>query len=367
MRKTATITAALALAAVSGAFALPHGLSGLTFAVGAGGLAEGYVGGEVDFMLSRYVCLGPELALGFGGGRAVYGGAAGRFYVVPDLHDIFQPHLAFGLGAARAFDDEDTKKVDEGETGAYIDFGFGCDVDVPWSPASTYLGAGAAFFAGDETETDFKVEVGVRIGLGRARRLEKEELARAALERRVEEERLARIAEEERVSQKLGEAAEANRRGKYRQAINICKEVLAVHPDHAEAGGLLKESQRLLAESYPVPKPRPKPKPKPKPEPEVGKPTIPPEAVEAYGRGKAALAGGSIGQAIRIFGAVVGEYPTYDAARGKLVEAYLLQGLDSYSKGQLSSALKAWRRALVYDPGNAKVKRYIERVEGEIK
>lgn len=363
MNKTGKITATLALAAVSAAFALPYGLSGLTFAVGAGGLAGGYVGGEVDFMLSRYVCLGPELAVGFGGGRAVYGGAAGRFYIVPDLHDVFQPHLAFGLGAARAFDDEDTKKVDEGETGAYIDLGCGCDFDVPWSPASTYLGAGAAFFAGDETETDFKAEVGVRIGLGRARRLEEEELARAALERRIEEERLARVAEEERVSQKLAEAEEANRRGKYRQAIKICKEVLAVHPDHAEAGELVKESQRLLAESYPVPKPRPKPKPKPK----VKKPTIPPEAVEAYGRGKAALAGGNIGQAIRIFGAVVGEYPTYDAARGKLVDAYLLQGLDLYSKGQLSAALKAWRRALAYDPANAKAKRYVKRVESEIK
>ena len=70
---------------------------------------------------------------------------------------------------------------------------------------------------------------------------------------------------------------------------------------------------------------------------------------------------------IGILGAVVGEHPTYGAARGKLVDAYLLQGLDFYSRGELTAALKALRRALIYDPGNAKVKRYIKRVEGELK
>ncbi len=366
MRKKVRITATLALAAVPAAFALPHGLSGLTFGVGAGGVAGGYVGGEFDFMLSRYGCLGPEFAFGFGEGRAIYGGAAARFYVIPDLHDIFQPHLALGLGAAHAFDDEDTPKTDEAETGPYVNVAVGCDADIPRTPISSFLDAGAAFFAGGETKTDFKVEVGVRISMGRVQRLEKERQARLAEARRLEKERLARAAEEERVSRKLGEAAEANRRGEYRQAIETCKEVLAAHPDHVEARELLEESQRLLAASYPTPQPRPRPKPEPKPEPEVEEPTITPEAVETYGRGKAALAGGDIGGAIRILGAVVKEFPSYDAARDTLVDAYLLQGLDLYSRGRLSSALKAWRRALVYDPGNAKAKRYIERVEGEL-
>lgn len=353
------------LAATSAAIALPHGLSGLTFGVGAGGLADGYVGGERDFMLSRYVCVGPEFALGFGGGRAFYGGAAARFYVIPGLHDVFQPHLAFGLGAAHAFDEDDTPKVNEAKTGAYVNFGVGCDFDIPRVPVSSYVDAGGLFVGGDEANNDFKIEVGVRFSMGRVRRLEKERQARIAEAMRLEEERLARIAEEEAVAEKLAEVEEANSRGDYHEAIKISKEVLAAHPGHAEAGELLQEAERLLAESLRAPAPRPKPTPKP--EPEVVKRTIPPEAVEAYGRGKAALSGGDIGGAIRILGAVVGEHPTYGAARGKLVDAYLLQGLDLYSRGKLTAALKAWRRALIYDPGNAKVKRYIKRVEGELK
>ncbi len=311
------------LAATSAAIALPHGLSGLTFGVGAGGLADGYVGGERDFMLSRYVCVGPEFALGFGGGRAFYGGAAARFYAIPGLHDVFQPHLAFGLGAAHAFDEADTK-INEAKTGAYVNFAAGCDFDIPRVSLSPYVDAGVLFFVGEEADTGFKIEVGVRFSTGRVRRLEEEERARIAEERRLEEERLARIAEEEAVAEKLAEVEEANSRGDYHEAIKISKEVLAAHPGHAEAGELLQEAERLLAESLRAPAPRPTPKP----EPEVVKRTIPPEAVEAYGRGKAALSGGDIGGAIRILGAVVGEHPTYGAARGKLVDAYLLRGLD---------------------------------------
>jgi tetratricopeptide (TPR) repeat protein len=365
MKKKITITAALTLAATSAAIALPQGLSGLTIGVGAGGLADGYVRGELDFMLSRYVCVGPELGLGFGDGRAFYGGGAARVYLIPGLHDVFQPHLAFGLGAAHAFDEDETPKVNEAKTGAYVNVAAGCDFDIPRVPVSSYVDAGGLFFPGDEANNDFKIEVGVRFSMGRVRRLEKERQARIAEAMRLEEERLARIAEEERVAQKLAEVEDANSRGDYHEAIKISKEVLAAHPGHAEADELLQESERLLAESLRGPAPRPWPTPKP--EPEVVKRTIPPEAVEAYGRGKAALASGDIGGAIRILGAVVGEHPTYGAARGKLVDAYLLQGLDFYSRGELTAALKALRRALIYDPGNAKVKRYIKRVEGELK
>lgn len=366
MKKTVIITAAT-LAATSAAIALPHGLSGLTFGLGAGGLADGYAGGELDFMLSPYVCVGPEFALAFGDGSAVYGGAAGRVYIIPGHHNIFQPHVAFGLGVAHAFDKDITPKVDEARTGAYVNVAGGCDFDVPRVPISSYVDAGGLFFLGAEAEKGFKVEVGVRLSVGRARRLEKERQARLAEARRLEEERLARIAEEERVAGRLAEAEEANGRGDYHEAIKISKEVLAAHPGRAEAGELLKESERLLAESLREPAPRPRPVPRPEPEPEVVKTTIPPEAVEAYGRGKAALAGGDLGGAIRILGGVVGEFPAYGEARDSLVDAYLLRGLDLYSRGQLTAALKAWRRALIYDPGNAKVKRYIERVEGELK
>jgi len=163
MRKN-VLTTLLAVCSVSAAIALPSGLSGLSVGIGAGGLTEGYVQGEYDFMLSQYVCLGPELMLGFGGGGAIYGGAAGRFYVIPDLHPIFQPHLAFGLGLAHGFDNEDTRG-DEGKTGAYINFAFGCDFDIPRSPVSPYLDLGGLFFAGSDSDADFKVEVGVRFAI----------------------------------------------------------------------------------------------------------------------------------------------------------------------------------------------------------
>ena len=102
----------------------------------------------------------------------------------------------------------------------------------------------------------------------------------------------------------------------------------------------------------------------PEPEPEI--PVISPEAVRAYEQGKGALAGGAISQAIYILSAVVREFPSYGAARAELVQAYLLQGLDSYSNGELRAALTSWRRALAFDPGNAKIQRYVKRAESEL-
>jgi hypothetical protein len=168
MRKN-ILTTLLAICSVSAAIALPSGLSGLSVGIGAGGLTDGFIQGEYDFTLSRYVCLGPELLLGFGGPGAIYGGAAGRFYVIPDLHPIFQPHLAFGLGLAHRFEEEikvrEETKVKESATGAYINFAFGCDFDVPRSPVSPYLDLGGLFFVGDGSDADFKAEVGIRFAI----------------------------------------------------------------------------------------------------------------------------------------------------------------------------------------------------------
>jgi len=157
------VVLALAAAAVP-ALAAPHGLSGLSVGIGAGGLTDGFIQAEYDFILSRYVCLGPELMLGFGGAGAIYGGAAGRFYVIPDTHPVFQPHMAFGAGLAHRFDKGDTDR-DEGKTGAYINLAFGCDFDIPQSPVSPYLDLGGLFFAGDDSDADFKVEIGARFAL----------------------------------------------------------------------------------------------------------------------------------------------------------------------------------------------------------
>ena len=159
--RNCVIALVLVLAAAS-ALAAPRGLSGLGVGIGAGGLTDGFIQGEYDFMLSRYACLGPELILGFGGPGAIYVGAAGRFYVIPDEHPVIQPHLAFGAGLAHRADKDDTRG-DDGMTGAYINLAFGCDFDIPKSPISPYGDLGGLFFAGDGSDTDFKVEVGTRI------------------------------------------------------------------------------------------------------------------------------------------------------------------------------------------------------------
>jgi hypothetical protein len=163
MSKGAT-AAAFVLAMAGTAAALPAGLSGLSFGVGAGALTDGYIQAEFDFMLSPYVCLGPELGMGFGDGGAIFAGAAGRFYVIPDYNYVAQPHMTFGAGIAHQFEDDDTVREEE-RTGGYISFGAGCDFDIPQSPVTPYLDLGGFFFAGEDSEAEFKIEIGARFNI----------------------------------------------------------------------------------------------------------------------------------------------------------------------------------------------------------
>lgn len=190
-------------------------------------------------------------------------------------------------------------------------------------------------------------------------------LATEYLERvnELEAEETARIAEEKRVAEKISGAEAANDRGAYLEAIKLCEEILAAYPDNEEAAELLGEARRLLA----VRIAKLPPEEQPEIETEVKTSVIPTEAVKRYRQGNALLTGGSLGQAITVLADVVNEYPTYGAARAKLVEAYLYQGLDLYSKGSSLAALKTWKRALAIDPTNAKAKRYISKVEAESK
>jgi len=159
---------ALSLVAAA-ALAAPRGLSGLSVGVGAGGVGDGYVQGEYDFPVSHSVCLGPELAFGFGGWTSVYAGGAGRFYIIPDASPIFQPDLSFSVGVAHAFEggsDNPHAFADTGSwTGAYFRLAFGCDFDIPRSPVSPYLDLGGIFLAGDGTDADFNAELGMRIAI----------------------------------------------------------------------------------------------------------------------------------------------------------------------------------------------------------
>jgi hypothetical protein len=163
MRKGA-ITATLVLGAAAAALAVPHGLSGVSFGVGAPGLADVYMVGEIDLRLSDFVCLGWELGMGFGHGGVAFAGAAGRFYVIPHYDYVTQPYMSFGGGIARRFDDKDSAE-DEESTGGYITFGAGTDFDIPDSPVSPYLDLGGHFFAGDESEAAFKIEIGARFNV----------------------------------------------------------------------------------------------------------------------------------------------------------------------------------------------------------
>jgi len=355
MAKTFAILAAAAVVAAPPGMALPNGLSGASFAGGAGGPAAGYVSGEYSFPVGVRAALGPEIGIGFGDGSAFFAGGGCRVYVWPaDSPSLVQPHLYLSGGLAVV--DEEANGVNGAYTGAYVDFGAGCDVDIPDVPLSPFAAVGGNVSPGSKSGIAFKIGGGLRLNVGRALLMEQRERERRA--------------EEKFVAQKLAEAREANDRGDFEAAIAICGELIAAYPDREEARTLLAESERLLAESIPEPEPEPEPKPKPRPRPEPEpepepEPVIPPEAVAAVNRGKAALAGGAIGEAIYIFSAVMRECPSYGAARSGLVEAYLLQGLDYYSRGSISEALASWRKVLVYDPGNAKAKRYMEKAERE--
>jgi hypothetical protein len=346
------------LAAAPAAWPLANGLSGFTLAAGGGGPSDGYVSGGYSFVLGPYFCGGPELGAGFGGGSSFLVGGAGRFYLRRALSPVAQPHLLFGGGLAVADYEAEAGAAGEGaKTGAYLRLGAGLDADVPRAPVSPFLDGGVFAFTARDPKVGFIIGGGIRVNVSRALWMEERERERAA------EDKLA--------AETLARAREANDRGDYAAAVAICDELLASYPERDDVRELRVESERLLAESIPEPepepepKPKPRPKPKPEPEPEPETPVIPAEAVAAYERGKAAVSGGALAEGIYIFSAIVSEYPSYGAARDALVDAYLLQGLDQYSRGRISDALRSWRRALAYDPGNAKARRYIDKVEKE--
>jgi tetratricopeptide (TPR) repeat protein len=170
----------------------------------------------------------------------------------------------------------------------------------------------------------------------------------------LEAEAAAREVEEGRIAELLARAQGYRRRGAYRSALDVYREILAAHPEHVRARKLLAETQRLLAAST-----------KPPGEPPTT-PEIPEQIIEKYREASALLNRGGMAEAARELGEIVGEYPDYAAARAKLVEAYLYQGLDFYSKGSLSAAIRVWRRGLELEPGNEKLQRYIKKAETEI-
>ena len=170
----------------------------------------------------------------------------------------------------------------------------------------------------------------------------------------MEKRELERQAEEERVREKLTEAKDLVKRASYRKAIDIYQDILKNHPERDDVKKLLAEARRLLAAATK------------QPDVAVTPTAIPAEAVERYRAGSAAHARGAVGDSIHTLEQLLLDYPTYGDARAKLVDAYTYQGLDFYSKGSLSAALRSWRRALSYDPGNVKIQRYIKKAETEI-
>jgi hypothetical protein len=165
------ITIALVTTAAA-AWGIPHGIAGP--AVGFGGLLGdmGFIGGELNFARPPYISWGPEAMLAFGGGVAVFGGAEGRVYIIPNYNYLAQPYFAFGGGFGAKFDDDggDPKKpeqADDNDThiGGYIHFGVGNDFDIPNTPIVPYIDLGGLVFISDKTDALFKIEIGVRFGM----------------------------------------------------------------------------------------------------------------------------------------------------------------------------------------------------------
>ena len=152
----------------SAAWGLPHGIAGP--AVGFGGLLGdmGFIGGELNFAQPPYISWGPEAMLAFGGGVAVFGGAEGRVYIIPNYNYLAQPYFAFGGGFGAKFDDDGGRNEEEadGDThiGGYIHFGVGNDFDIPDTPIVPYIDLGGLVFISDDTDALFKIEIGVRFG-----------------------------------------------------------------------------------------------------------------------------------------------------------------------------------------------------------
>jgi len=140
--------------------------------VGFGGLLgnQAFVGGEIDFASPPYISWGPEAMLAFGGGVGIFGGVAGRVYIIPNYNYLVQPYFVFGGGLAVGFDDGDEPEPDPGEEdtdvhpGGYIHFGAGTDFDIPKTAIAPYIDLGGLVFISDYTDADFKIEIGVRFG-----------------------------------------------------------------------------------------------------------------------------------------------------------------------------------------------------------
>lgn len=169
----------------------------------------------------------------------------------------------------------------------------------------------------------------------------------------LEEEEAARQAEEERIAGLMTRASNLRRRGAYRGALAVYEAILADHPGHAQARRLAAEMRRILAATSAKP-------------PSTAAGEIPADVVSEYRSASEAFGQGELGEAVRALADIVERYPDYADARDKLVEAYLYQGLDFYSKGSLSAAIRVWNRGLELAPGNEKLQRYIKKAEFEI-
>ena len=154
------------LAWATAAAALPTGLSGTTF--GFGGIWGGWyddaiVSAEADFRVSPYFGLGPEVYAGFGAADGIGFGAEGRVYFLPNYDIVPQPYLGVGGGFWMTFEDTSTF-WEEGGEGGYIHFAGGLDADIPQAPIAPFFELGGFIAIGEETESFFKLETGIRIG-----------------------------------------------------------------------------------------------------------------------------------------------------------------------------------------------------------
>lgn len=89
------------------------------------------------------------------------------------------------------------------------------------------------------------------------------------------------------------------------------------------------------------------------------------ELEKHYRSGMEAFARRDFQSAIRDWRSVWVDAPDFEAVGSHLIKAYLLEGVEMYSRGEYDDALDRCARALEIDPTNEKARRYMERIQEE--
>ncbi|MFH2036652.1 MAG: tetratricopeptide repeat protein [Candidatus Zixiibacteriota bacterium] len=86
---------------------------------------------------------------------------------------------------------------------------------------------------------------------------------------------------------------------------------------------------------------------------------------DKYERGRRLFEDGDLLPAASLFEEVIKYQPTNQSARDMLFDCYRFIGIKNYGQSRYQDAIDIWRKALLLDPENQEILRYIERCESE--